>query len=183
MRSFYDKSLKINAEMSFLHAYVCEWKNKNTHINMESRVFSNQRPTHIAAVSTKVNVKSHIRWFMLLAVLMLPMVTMGQTKASSDGKDNQKIYVKFVEVLATKTYPDGNQVTYVRATGLPTDKVVADKMEEHLLSVMRLSRIKVYINQDRFLLDGDADINPEWVVDEMNVFLRRYYAEMNQEKE
>ena len=43
--------------------------------------------------------------------------------------------------------------------------------------------MKVYFNQDIFLLDADADVNPEWVVDEMNVFLRRYYAEMNQEKE
>ena len=122
---------------------------------------------------------------MLLAVLMLPMVTMGQTKASSDGKDNQKIYVRLDYVDATKTYPEGNQITYVRATGLPTDKSVVDKMEVYLVKMMRVTRVYVYLDADLglFMFDGDADINPEWVVDEMNIFLRNYYAEMEHEKE
>ena len=118
-----------------------------------------------------------------MAILLLPTVSIGQVKASADGKDGQKEYVKFVAVSATKTYPEGNQITYVEATGLPNDKVIADKMERHLVTVMRVSRVKVLFYQDKFMFDGDADIKPEWVVDEMNVFLRRYYAEMNQEKE
>lgn len=150
---------------------------------METRVFSNQRPTHTAAVSTKVNVKSPIRWFLLLAILLLPTVGIGQVKASADGKDGQKEYVKFVAVSATKTYPEGNQITYVQATGLPTEKELADKMEKYLTQIMRVSRMKVYFNQDIFLLDADADVNPEWVVDEMNVFLRNYYSVKEHEKE
>ena len=46
---------------------------------METRVFSNQRPTHTAAVSTKVNVKSPMRWLLLLAVMMMPTVAMADT--------------------------------------------------------------------------------------------------------
>ena len=118
-----------------------------------------------------------------MAILLLPTVGIGQVKASADGKDGQKEYVKFVAVSATKTYPEGNQITYVQATGLPTEKELADKMEKYLTQIMRVSRMKVYFNQDIFLLDADADVNPEWVVDEMNVFLRNYYSVKEHEKE
>lgn len=150
---------------------------------METRVFSDLRKAQTVAIATKEKLKSPMRWFLLLAILLLPTVSIGQVKASADGKDRQKEYVKFVAVSATKTYPEGNQITYVEATGLPNDKVIADKMERHLVTVMRVSRVKVFFYQDKFMFDGDEDIKPEWVVDEMNVFLRRYYTEMNQEKE
>lgn len=152
---------------------------------METRVFSDLRKAQTVAIATKEKLKSPMRWFLLLAILLMPTVSIGQVKASADGKDGQKEYVKFVAVSATKTYPEGNQITYVEATGLPTEKLVVDKMKEHLIKMMRVTRVYVYLNTDLglFMFDGDEDIKPEWVVDEMNVFLRRYYAEMNQEKE
>ncbi|MCR4812611.1 MAG: gliding motility-associated C-terminal domain-containing protein [Bacteroidales bacterium] len=46
---------------------------------METRVFSNQRHTHTAAVSTKVNVKSPMKWLLLMAVMLLPGLVGAQT--------------------------------------------------------------------------------------------------------
>lgn len=136
------------------------------------------------AAMVKRNKKSLFCWLVFVGILLLmPSMVMSQNTAQKSEKNSNVEYVKFVEVSATKTYPEGNQITYVQATGLPTDKAIADKMEEHLVKMMRVTRMKVYFNQDVFLLDADADINPEWVVDEMNVFLRDYYAEIEHEKE
>ena len=40
---------------------------------METRVFSSTRPSHTAAVSTRKNKKSPMRWILLLAVMLLPV--------------------------------------------------------------------------------------------------------------
>lgn len=142
-----------------------------------------ERKSAEMSATVKRNKKSPIRWAVILAALLLPTMAMAQSNVPEKVDDGKTEYVKFVAVSATKTYPEGNQITYVEATGLPTEKELADKMEKYLTQIMRVSRMKVYFNQDIFLLDADADVNPEWVVDEMNVFLRDYYAEIEKEKE
>lgn len=112
------------------------------------------------------------------AAMLLLGVTL-QAQNVDQTKNSNKEYVRFVEVSATKTYPEGNQITYVKATGLPNDRYVADLMEKHLIENMRVNRMRVYLNQDVFLFDADADINPEHVVDEMNIFLRKYYEKLS----
>ena len=118
------------------------------------------------------------RMIVMSAVMLLLSVTL-QAQNVDQTKNSNKEYVRFVEVSATKTYPEGNQITYVKATGLPNDRYVADLMEKHLIENMRVNRMRVYLNQDVFLLDADADINPEHVVDEMNFFLRKYYEKLS----
>jgi len=121
----------------------------------------------------------------IMAVLAVMFLFGAATQAQNvdQTKNSNKEYVRFVEVSATKTYPEGNQITYVKATGLPNDRYVADLMEKHLIENMRVNRMRVYLNQDIFLLDADADINPEHVVDEMNIFLRRYYEKLSKVSE
>lgn len=118
------------------------------------------------------------RMIVMSAAMLLLGVTL-QAQNVDQTKNSNKEYVRFVEVSATKTYPEGNQITYVKATGLPNDRYVADLMEKHLIENMRVNRMRVYLNQDVFLLDADADINPEHVVDEMNIFLRKYYEKLS----
>lgn len=127
----------------------------------------------------RCNVLFNARRIVAAMVAMFLFGAAAQAQAVDNQKNNNESnnveYVKFVEVSATKTYPEGNQVTYVKATGLPNDRLVADLMEKHLIENMRVNRMRVYLNHDEFLLDADADINPEHVVDEMNIFLREYY--------
>lgn len=117
------------------------------------------------------------RMIVMSAVMLLLGVTV-QAQNVDQTQNSNKEYVRFVEVSATKTYPEGNQITYVKATGLPNIQEVADKMEKYVIKNMRVSRLKIYLNQDEFMFDGDADVNPEHVVDEMNIFLRNYNMEL-----
>lgn len=50
---------------------------------METRVCSTLRYSHTTAVSTKVNVKSPMKWLLLMAVMLIPTLSMGQTTLSS----------------------------------------------------------------------------------------------------
>lgn len=157
-------------------------ENKNNTHNMKQNTTLRQQN---AAVMNK-NGKILLSWLVLMvAIMLMPTFAMSQSKESKSERNSKVEYVKFVEVSATKTYPEGTQITYVQATGLPTDKSVVDKMEEYLVKMMRVTRVYVYLNtnQGEFMFEGDADINPEWVVDEMNIFLRAYYAELDREKE
>ena len=96
------------------------------------------------AAMVKRNKKSLFCWLVFVGILLLmPSMVMSQNTAQKSEKNSNVEYVKFVEVSATKTYPEGNQITYVQATGLPTDKAIADKMEEHLVKMMRVTRMKV----------------------------------------
>lgn len=116
------------------------------------------------------------RMIVMSAVLLLGVTVQAQNVDQS--QNSNKEYVRFVEVSATKTYPEGNQITYVVATGLPRDKEVVDMMEKHVIKNMRVTRLYVYLSHDEFMFDGDADVNPEHVVDEMNIFLRNYNMEL-----
>lgn len=115
------------------------------------------------------------------AVMLLLGVTV-QAQNVDQTQNSNKEYVRFVEVSATKTYPEGNQITYVVATGLPRDKEVVDMMEKHVIKNMRVTRLYVYLSNDEFMFDGDADVNPEHVVDEMNIFLRKHSLEIEKIK-
>ena len=136
----------------------------------------------LAATSKKPKSTNPITTLLLLAVLLLPTLTVAQEKTSLPDKNSQHVYVKFDYVKATKTYPQGNQITYVHVTGLPGDQRIVDKMQRHLLANMRINRVHIYSDQDRFMIDADADVNPEHVVDEMNIFLQKYYASLERRK-
>lgn len=147
--------------------------------NMEQKARCSVKPTQASERKTK---KSPMKWLLLLAaLLLLPTFAMAQDKVSNDNA--KEMYVKFGYVKATKTYPEGNQITYVNVSGLPKDRSVVDEMRKHLLMNMRINRVNIYSDQDRFVLDADADVNPEHVVDEMNIFLRKYYAEQEKIRE
>lgn len=136
------------------------------------------------AAMVKRNKKSLFCWLVFVGILLLmPSMVMSQNTAQKSEKNSNVEYVKFVEVSATKTYPEGNQITYVKAIGLPQDKALAEKMEHYLINVMRVTRVRVMQSYEKFMFDGDADINPEWVVDEMNVFFRNYYEMISEENE
>lgn len=119
-----------------------------------------------------------------LAVMFL-FGTAVQAQAVDNQKNNNEgtnvEYVKFVGVSATKTYPEGNQVTYVMATGLPANESLAKMTASHVVKMMRVTRVKIYQDRDEFLLDADADVNPQHVVDEMNIFLNDYYNRKNKD--
>ena len=121
------------------------------------------------------------RMIVMSAVMLLLGVTV-QAQNVDQTQNSNKEYVRFVEVSATKTYPEGNQITYVVATGLPRDKEVVDMMEKHVIKNMRVTRLYVYLSNDEFMFDGDADVNPEHVVDEMNIFLRKHSLEIEKIK-
>jgi hypothetical protein len=147
--------------------------------NMEQKEYNSNKSAYAAERRTK---KSPMKWLLLLAaMLLLPTFAMAQEKMTNENAN--EVYVKFGYVKATKTYPEGNQITYVNVSGLPKDRSVVDEMRKHLLMNMRINRVNIYSDQDRFVLDADADVNPEHVVDEMNIFLRKYYAEQEKIRE
>ncbi|MBQ3579886.1 MAG: hypothetical protein II975_02710 [Bacteroidales bacterium] len=92
-------------------------------------------------------------------------------------KDKTPQVVQFDMVDATKTYPEGNQITYARVKGLPTDNEKVEYMRKYVLEMMRVKRLQVYPKQGYILIDGDADIKPEHVVDVMNEGLERLEKE------
>ena len=127
---------------------------------------------------------------LIAAVLTTGTGAQAQEKGNRKAKDSQvqptevrqekdKIpeVVKFDMVDATKTYPEGNQITYVRVKGLPTDNERIEYMRKYVLKMMRVKRLQVYPNQGYILIDGDADIKPEHVVDVMNEGLDRLEKE------
>ena len=148
---------------------------------MEQKEYNSNKSAYAAERRTK---KSPMKWLMLMVAMLLmlmPTFAMAQDKVASENAN--EVYVKFGYVKATKTYPEGNQITYVNVSGLPKDRLVVDEMRKHLLTNMRINRVNIYSDQDRFVLDADADVNPEHVVDEMNIFLRKYYAEQEKIRE
>ena len=133
--------------------------------NMEQKARCSVKPTQASERKTK---KSPMKWLLLIAaMLLMPTFAMAQDKVASENA--KEFYVKFGYVKASKTYPEGNQITYVNVSGLPKDRSVVDEMRKHLLMNMRINRVNIYSDQDRFVLDADADVNPEHVVDEMNI--------------
>lgn len=147
--------------------------------NMEQKEYYSNKSAYTAERRTK---KSPMKWLLLLAaLLLLPTFAMAQEKVTNENAN--EVYVKFGYVHASKTYPEGNQITYVNVSGLPKDRSVVDEMRKFLLRNMRINRVNIYSDQDRFVLDADADVNPEHVVDEMNIFLRKYYEEQEKIRE
>ena len=126
---------------------------------------------------------------MLLAMLVL--YASPAVQAQGKGRDHDKAPqaqagkpeagkpkpIKFDYVDATKTYPEGNQITYVRVKNLPDDKSLQEYITKYVIEMMRVKRLKIYAYYEMILLDGDADINPEHVVDVMNEAMERYAKE------
>ena len=100
-----------------------------------------------------------------------------QSTEVKQDKDKTPQVVQFDMVDATKTYPEGNQITYARVKGLPTDNEKVEYMRKYVLEMMRVKRLQVYPKQGYILIDGDADIKPEHVVDVMNEGLERLEKE------
>lgn len=96
-------------------------------------------------------------------------------------KQNTKI--TFVGIDASKEYPNGNQITYVLAKGLPTNKATIKELQDHIIATMRVSRISITPQHGYFMFDGDADINPQHIVDEMNSHLQMLSNQKNEDKE
>ncbi len=128
-------------------------------------------------------VAAMVAMFLFWSAVQAQSVVNQKNNNQSSSQSNSVEYVKFVGVSASKTYPAGNQVTYVTATGLPSDESLAKMTEKHVVKMMRVTRLRIYRGRDEFLLDADADVNPQHVVDEMNIFLNSYYDKKNKELE
>lgn len=76
--------------------------------------------------------------------------------------------VKLVEVLASKTYPEGNQITYFTVTEMPTGQDEIDFMKQYVIENTEVTRLVIFPDQPRCMFDGDEDLDIEKVVAAMN---------------
>jgi len=116
----------------------------------------------------------------LLVAVFMPEITWGQIKQD---QPNQPKKITFDGIDATKTYPEGNQITYVLASNLPTDKATVEALQKHIVSEMRVTRIFINPEYNYFMFDGDADVNPQHIVDEMNDFMQTLYGKNDEKQE
>lgn len=136
--------------------------------------------THCYTFSKHTHKTNPFHNTLLAAALMLFMFAV---PAAARAQQDQPRKITFDHIDATKTYPEGNQITYVLASNLPSDKATIEALQKHIVSMMRVTRIFLYPEYGYFMFDGDADVNPQHIVDEMNEYLQALYSNNNENQE
>lgn len=76
--------------------------------------------------------------------------------------------IKLVEVVASKVYPEGNQITYFMVTEMPTGQNEIDFIKEYTIKNTDITRLVIFPGKPRCMIDGDEKVNIPEVVSVMN---------------
>lgn len=95
----------------------------------------------------------------LLAIVLLLCGTFTMVQAQE---------IKFVEIVASKTYDDGTQITYFTVTEMPTGQDEIDFIKEYVIENTEVTRLVIFPDQPRCMFDGDKDLDVAKVVATMN---------------
>ena len=76
--------------------------------------------------------------------------------------------MKFVEIVASKTYPEGNQITYFEVTEMPTGQNEIDFIKEYTIDKMKIDRLVIFPGKTRCMIDGAEKVDIPEVVNMMN---------------
>lgn len=76
--------------------------------------------------------------------------------------------IKFVEIVASKTYDDGTQITYFTVTEMPTGQNEIDFIKEYTIDKMDISRLVIFPGKTRCMIDGAEKVDIPEVVSMMN---------------
>ncbi len=76
--------------------------------------------------------------------------------------------VKLVEVLASKTYPEGNQITYFAVTEMPTSQEEIDFVKQYVIDKLEVTRLVIFPGKTRCMIDGAEKVDIPEVVSMMN---------------
>lgn len=97
--------------------------------------------------------------FRILAMFLLLCATFSLVQAQE---------MKFVEIVASKTYPEGNQITYFTVTEMPTGQNEIDFIKEYTIENMKIDRLVIFPGKTRCMIDGDEKVDIPEVVSMMN---------------
>ncbi len=95
----------------------------------------------------------------LLAIVLLLCCTFTMVQAQE---------IKFVEIVASKTYDDGTQITYFTVTEMPTGQNEIDFIKEYTIDKMDISRLVIFPGKTRCMIDGAEKVDIPEVVSMMN---------------
>ncbi len=76
--------------------------------------------------------------------------------------------IKFVEIVASKTYDDGTQITYFTVTEMPTGQNEIDFIKKYTIDKMDISRLVIFPGKTRCMIDGAEKVDIPEVVSMMN---------------
>ena len=104
--------------------------------------------------------KSHTVW---VKTIFCVLFVFGMFVGTAHAQD-----MKFVEIVASKTYPEGNQITYFTVTEMPTGQNEIDFIKEYTIDKMKIDRLVIFPGKPRCMIDGDAKVDIVEVVSMMN---------------
>lgn len=76
--------------------------------------------------------------------------------------------IKFVEIVASKTYDDGTQITYFTVTEMPAGQNEIDFIKKYTIDKMDISRLVIFPGKTRCMIDGAEKVDIPEVVSMMN---------------
>ena len=102
-----------------------------------------------------VGAESKCVLFRILAMFLLLCAAFSMAQAQD---------MKFVDIVASKTYPEGNQITYFTVTEMPTGQDEIDFMKQYVIENTEVTRLVIFPDQPRCMFDGDEALDVEKVV-------------------